>query len=59
MSIIEKLKGLVGGGEAQVDGKKRFTCHNCESEFDSFKLEERASCPECLSNDVEVVEKLS
>lgn len=59
MSIIEKLKGLVGGGESHANVKKRFTCHNCESEFDSFKHEDRASCPECLSNDVEVVKELS
>lgn len=59
MSIIKKLKGLVRGGESHANAKNRFTCHNCESEFESFKLEERASCPECLSNDVEVVKELS
>lgn len=59
MSIIEKLEGLVGSGESRANAKKRFTCHSCESEFDSFKLEERAACPECLSNDVEVVKELS
>lgn len=58
MSIIDKLKGMVGKGESRPNSKKRFTCHGCDSEFDSFKLEERASCPECLSNDVEVVTEL-
>lgn len=58
MSIIHKLKGMVGKGGSDPNSKKRFTCHGCDSEFDSFKLEGRASCPECLSNDVEVVTEL-
>lgn len=58
MSIIDKLKGMVGGDGPHPNSKKRFTCHDCDSEFDSFKLEERASCPECLSHDVEVVKEL-
>lgn len=57
MSVIEKLTSLVGSDDSPV--KKRFRCHGCDSEFDSFKREGRASCAECLSDDVEVIEELS
>ena len=57
MSIIETLKGVVGADGAG-SAKKRFACNKCDHEFESFKREDRTACPECLSNDVEVVETL-
>ncbi len=58
MSIIDRLKGIVGDGASVENRKKRFRCHDCDSEFESYKLEERASCPECLGHDVEVAKRL-
>jgi len=57
MSIIDSLKGMIGADNGQ-NRKKRFECNDCDHEFESFKRTERASCPECLSSDVEAVETL-
>lgn len=48
VEIIDKLLG-VSGSEIQL---KVFECADCGAEFESAKQPERASCPECLSNDV-------
>ncbi|MFT4922634.1 MAG: Zn finger protein HypA/HybF involved in hydrogenase expression [Haloarculaceae archaeon] len=57
MSVMEKLKDAIG-----LDGDNgvttyRYDCHDCDAEFESAKRPERAACPECVSEDVEVVEE--
>lgn len=48
--FVSKLLGSDSGVEL-----KEYECAECDSSFDSAKRPERASCPECLSNDVTVV----
>lgn len=56
MSVVDKLKSAVGL-EDESATKKRFRCNDCDNEFESFKQPRRASCMECMGNDVEVVER--
>jgi protein-arginine kinase activator protein McsA len=57
MSVVKKLKSVVGmDGDSHT--KKRYQCQQCDNEFESYKLPERTSCPECLSTDVDVLEEL-
>lgn len=48
--LISKIFGSSSGVEL-----KEFECAECDASFDSAKQPKRASCPECLSNDVAVV----
>lgn len=48
---IGKLLSKVLGRSSSVD-LKVFECADCDATFESAKQPERASCPECLSNDV-------
>lgn len=48
VDLIDKLFG-VGGNSVQL---KVFECADCDATFESAKQPDRASCPECLSNDV-------
>jgi protein-arginine kinase activator protein McsA len=57
MSVVEKLKSVITFDE-ETRSKKRFKCQNCETEFESYKLPERAVCTECLSQDVAVEAEL-
>lgn len=45
--LASKLLGRDSGVELNV-----FECSDCGSTFESAKQPDRASCPECLSNDV-------
>ncbi len=55
MSVLGKLKDAVGVGGAHRDPTDAFRCTDCGEEFESGKDPRRASCPDCLSNDVERV----
>lgn len=48
--LISKVLGSSSGVEL-----KEFECAECDASFDSAKQPQRASCPECLSNEVSVV----
>lgn len=45
--VVSKLLGKDPGVQIKV-----YECRACESTFNSAKSPDRASCPECLSNDV-------
>lgn len=45
--LVGELIGVKSGDDLNV-----LECPDCESTFNSAKDPERASCPECLSNDV-------
>lgn len=51
MAIGELIGRLLGSGGA---GSRIYVydCAACDAEFDSAKQPARASCPECLSNEV-------
>lgn len=51
MSIVEVIDRVLGTGNSSVQ-LKVFECADCDSTFESAKQPDRASCPECLSNDV-------
>lgn len=51
MAVGDLIDKLLGGGGSGVQ-LKVFECADCDAEFESAKQPERASCPECLSNDV-------
>lgn len=51
---LGKLISKLFGGDSGVE-LKEFECGECDSTFDSAKQPKRASCPECLSNDVAVI----
>lgn len=51
MSIVEVIDRVLGTGSNSVQ-LKVFECADCDSTFESAKQPDRASCPECLSNDV-------
>lgn len=55
MSALQKLKNLFSSGSESVEFR-HYDCHECDHEFRSAKIPERAQCPECLSNDVRVTE---
>lgn len=48
---ISKLLNKVFGSDTGVE-IKAYECADCDETFDSAKVPERASCPECLSSDV-------
>lgn len=48
--LVNKLFGRDTGIEIKV-----FECSECDETFESAKQPKRASCPECLSNDVSVL----
>lgn len=51
MAVVDLIGKLLGkGGSGLQIGV--FECADCDAEFESAKQPERASCPECLSNDV-------
>ncbi len=56
MSIIQKVKSAVGMDTADTTTEKRYHCPECDSDFTSFKTEERAICVECMNGQVEKVE---
>ncbi|MFB6359788.1 MAG: hypothetical protein ABEH59_00535 [Halobacteriales archaeon] len=49
--LVKKVLGRDTGVEI-----KAYNCADCDETFDSAKQPERASCPECLSNDVSVAQ---
>lgn len=51
MAIGDLIRRLLGRGTA---GSRIsvYECAECDTEFDSAKRPERASCPECLSHEV-------
>ena len=51
VDIIDRVLGM-GGSDIQL---KVIECGECGEQFESAKQIERASCPECLANDVEQV----
>lgn len=51
MSIVDVIGRVLGTGSSGVQ-LKAFECVDCDSTFESAKQPDRASCPECLSNDV-------
>jgi protein-arginine kinase activator protein McsA len=57
MSIVQTIKSVVGiENEAQTE--KRYRCPECDTEFTSFKTEQRAMCMECANGDVELLERV-
>lgn len=54
MSVVDLLDRLIGTDTNRVQ-LKVFECADCGSTFESAKQPDRASCPECLANDVEQV----
>ena len=57
MSIVQTIKSVVGmDNEAQTE--KRYRCPECDTEFTSFKTEQRAMCMECANGDVELLERV-
>lgn len=54
MSVVDLIDKVLGAGGDSVQ-LKEFECADCESTFESAKDPDRASCPECLANDVEQV----
>lgn len=55
MSIIQKVKSAVGIDTADTTTESRYYCPECDSEFTSFKTEERAICVDCMNGEVEQV----
>lgn len=55
MPIAKILGRLLGGGGGGGVEFREFECVDCGSTFQSAKRTERAQCPECLSDDVEVL----
>lgn len=51
MSVVEIIDKLFGVSGDSVE-LKVYECAECDSTFESAKQPDRASCPECLSNDV-------
>lgn len=49
--LVNKLLGRDTGIELKV-----FECSDCDATFESAKQLKRASCPECLSNDVAIAQ---
>lgn len=49
--LVNKLLGRETGVKLRF-----FECSECDAYFESAKQPKRASCPECLSNDVAVVQ---
>lgn len=49
--LVKKFLGRDTGVELKV-----FECADCDARFESAKLPKRASCPECLSNDVAIAQ---
>lgn len=56
MSIIQTVKDAVGMDTADTTTEKRYHCPECDSEFTSFKTEERAICVDCMNGEVELQE---
>ncbi|MFB6123648.1 MAG: hypothetical protein ABEJ78_09345 [Haloferacaceae archaeon] len=50
MSLVSKIKSAIGSDE-ELD-VRTYECQDCGATHDSAKTPDRASCPECLSNDV-------
>jgi predicted Zn-ribbon and HTH transcriptional regulator len=50
MSLVQKLKSAIGSDESFET--TTYECRDCGATHDSAKTPDRASCPECLSNDV-------
>jgi len=57
MSLIQKVKRAVGMDGPDTTTEKRYHCPDCDSEFTSFKTEERAMCMDCMNGQVELLEK--
>lgn len=51
---LGKLISKVFGNSTGVE-LREFECAECDTSFESAKQSDRASCPECLSNDVAVI----
>lgn len=49
--LIDKLLGRGSGMQVRI-----FSCAECEATFESAKQPDRASCPECLANEVRPIE---
>lgn len=54
MPISNILGRLFGGGSSGVEFRE-YECVDCDTTFQSAKRPERAQCPECLSDDVDVL----
>lgn len=52
MALSKLVDKLLGGGPG-VDVQE-YRCPDCGRTFESAKDPERAQCPECLANDVDV-----
>jgi protein-arginine kinase activator protein McsA len=59
MSIIQKVKSAVGMDSTDTTSEKRYHCPECDSEFTSFKTEERAMCIDCMNGEVELLDRTS
>lgn len=55
MAVVDLIDKLLGAGGSSVQ-LKVFECADCDATFESAKQPERASCPECLANDVEQID---
>lgn len=55
MSVLQKLKNLFG--ESNSVQFRYYGCRKCGHEFRSAKTPERAQCPECLSNDLDLTDE--
>jgi protein-arginine kinase activator protein McsA len=56
MTLLQKVKSAVGMDGTDTTTEKRYRCPECDSEFTSFKTEERAICVECMNGQVELLE---
>lgn len=54
MSVMEKVKSIVGLDDTGITTYE-YHCNDCDAEYTSAKQPERATCPECVSNDVEML----
>lgn len=55
MSVVETLKSIAGFDESIQTTQYR--CTDCGNEFESAKDRGRATCMECMGNDLETVEE--
>lgn len=55
MSVLQKLKNLFD--ESNSVQFRYYECRECGNEFRSAKIPERAQCPECLSNDLDLTDE--
>jgi DNA-directed RNA polymerase subunit RPC12/RpoP len=55
MSVVETIKSAIGSEDTAEE--TRYRCTDCGTEFTSYKDPARVSCRDCVSREVEPVER--